>query len=116
MNEIYNLQAETREMVMEEAEAKEQEQWIEKYRAAVEAVSKKPRYSPGLGAFVDVIRSRLEVAFRSARARLRKSIPPLEPSENVVASNTIRPPIGDGQTKAGVAAEPSGSCELEKAS
>jgi len=103
---------------MEGTEFKEQEQWIEKYRAAVEAVSKKPTDSPGLGALVDGVRSHLQVAFRSARARLRKSIPPLEPTENVIATPTpaLPTPIADAQTKEGVRAEPMASPNLEKAS
>jgi hypothetical protein len=100
---------------MEGTEFKEQERWIEKYRAAVEAVSKKPTDSPGLGALVGGVRSHLQLAFRSARARLRKSIPPLEPGENVIATPTMQPPIRDGQTKEGVIAELT-SPDLEKAS
>jgi hypothetical protein len=94
----------------------EQEQWIEKYRAAVEAVSKKPTDSPGLGAFMEGVRTHLQVAFRSARARLRKSIPPLESGENVLPTTARQPPIGDGQTKEAVLAKPLASSDLEKAS
>jgi hypothetical protein len=103
---------------MEGTEFREQEQWIEKYRAAVEAVSKKPVDSPGLGAFVDGVRLHLQVAFRTARARLRKSIPPLEPGENVIAplTATVQPPIANPQTKDGVTAEPLASSSLERAS
>jgi len=105
---------------MEGTEFKEQEQWIEKYRAAVEAVSKKPTDSPGLGALVDEVRLHLQVAFRTARARLRKSIPPLEPAENVVATLSPtpnpQPTIANPQTKEGVTAEPLASPNLEKAS
>ena len=105
---------------MEGTEFKEQEQWIEKYRAAVEAVSKKPADSPGLGAFVDGVRLHLQVAFRTARARLRKSIPPLEPHENMMAapSPTPTPPatIGNPQTKESVTAEALACPNLEKAS
>jgi hypothetical protein len=100
---------------MEGTEFKEQEQWIEKYRAAVEAVSKKPPYSPGLGAFVDGVRSHLQVALRSARDRLRKSTPPVKPAENVMATPTP-PPIATGQTKEGVVVEQLASPGLEKAS
>ena len=105
---------------MEDTEFNEQEQWIEKYRAAVEAVSKKPADSPGLGALVGGVRSHLQVAFRTARARLRKSIPPLEPGADVIATPnptpTTPPPIGNPQIKDGVAAEPLASPNLEKAS
>jgi len=107
-------------MAMEGTEVNEQEQWIEKYRAAVEAVSKKPADSPGLGALVDGVRSHFQVAIRTARARLRKSIPPLEPGENAIAAPnrtpTTQPPIGNPQTKEGVTAEPLASPNLEKAS
>jgi len=103
---------------MEGTELNEQEQWIEKYRAAVEAVSKKPADSPGLGTFVGGVRLHLQVAFRTARARLRKSIPPLEPGENVIATPTpaVQPPVGDPPTKEGVTAEPLPFPNLEKAS
>jgi hypothetical protein len=103
-------------MAMEGTEFNRQEQWIEKYRAAVEAVSKKPTDSPGLGSLVDGVRSHLQLAFRSARAKLRKSIPPLEPGANVMVTPPIPPPIADEPTEQAVTAEQLASPDLEKAS
>jgi len=103
---------------MEGTEFDEREQWIEKYRAAVEAVSKKPADSPGLGTFVEGVRLHLQVVFRTARARLRKSIPALEPSETVIATPTptVQPTVEDPPTKEVVTAEPLAPPNLEKAS
>lgn len=84
---------------------KEQEQWIEKYRAAVEAVSKKQPYPPGLGSFIDSVRSHFQVVFRSARAKLTKSTKTQEPGKKGVVTTTLQPPIGDGQTKEVVSGE-----------
>jgi len=85
---------------------KEQEQWIEKYRAAVDAVSKKQPYSPGLGSFIDGVRSHFQGVFRSARDRLRKSVETPEPNKNETASGSKQPPVGDVQKKEGASAEP----------
>jgi hypothetical protein len=91
-----------------EGTEKEPEEWIEKYRAAVEAGSKKRPYPPGLGSFLDGVRSHFQVVFRGARARFGKSSSPLEPSkhEATAAASTPQPPVGDGQTQPGVPAEP----------
>jgi hypothetical protein len=100
-------------MVMEGTD-KEQEQWIEKYRAAVEAVSQtKQPYSPGLGSVIDGVRSHFQGVFRSARDRLRRSALTLEPGKNEMPAVLKQPPLGEGQTKEGTSAEQLTSTDSE---
>jgi hypothetical protein len=92
---------------------KEQEQWIEKYRAAVEAVSKKQPYSPGLGSLIEGVRSHFQEVFRSARDRLRKSAATPEPTKHEMTAGTKQPPVGERQTKEGASAEQLTSTDSE---
>jgi len=78
---------------MQETDVKEQEQeWIAKYRAALDAVSKKEPYSHGLGAFFDHVRTHFKSGFRSRNDKLPTA---LESGKNEAA-------IGKGQTQPGV--------------
>lgn len=106
---------------MEGSEFKEQEEWIAKYRAALEAISKKQPHSQGLSAIVHGFRTHFQTVFRSARDRLEKSLkarePSLEPGNDKikieVATSTPQPPIGEGQSKEGVLVEHLAPSEIE---
>jgi len=85
---------------MQVTDVKEQEQeWIAKYRAALDAVSKKQPYSHGLGAFLDVVRTHFKMGFRGGNDKLRTA---LESGKNEVAIGTTQAPIGKGQSQPGV--------------
>jgi hypothetical protein len=81
---------------MQETDVKEQEQdWIAKYRAALDAVSKKEPCAPGLSALVQVVRTHLELVFRSASDKLRAAS---QSGKQEVAIRT-KGPTGNGQTE-----------------
>ena len=108
---------------MEESEfneQKEQEDWIAKYRAALDAISKKQPHSQGLSAIVQGVTAQFQTAFRTARDRLGKSNkapePSLEPSKNKeeVATSTLQTPSEEVQgKKEGILAEPTAPAETE---
>ena len=107
---------------MEGSEFKEQEEWIAKYRAALEAISKKQPHSQGLAAIVHGVRTHFQTVFRSARDRLEKSTKAREPSfelgddqkdKKEVTTSTPQPPIGEGHTKEGVLVEQLAPSEVE---
>jgi hypothetical protein len=100
-------------------EQNEQEEWIAKYRAALDAVSKQ-RHSQGLSAIVHGVTAHFQTVFRTARDRLGKSSkapePSLEPSKNKeqVATSTLPPPVDEMPAKKeGVLAEQTASAETE---
>ncbi len=82
---------------MQETEVKEQEQdWIAKYRAALDAVSKKEPCAPGLGAFLDIVRTHFKLVLRGTSGKLRTA---LESGKKEAAIRAIEVPIGNGQTE-----------------
>lgn len=82
---------------MLKTDVKEQEQeWIAKYRAALDAVSKKEPYSHGLGAFLDLVRTHFKLGFRSTSYELRTA---LESGKNEVEIPSTQAPIGNGQAE-----------------
>jgi hypothetical protein len=93
---------------MEGSDIKEQEDWIAKYRAALDASKRQPQ-SQGLSGMVHGVTAHFQTVFRSARGRLGKSTkalaPSLEPSKKEVATSTEQPPIGEGQAKEEVLVE-----------
>jgi hypothetical protein len=108
---------------MEESEfneQKEQEEWIAKYRAALDAISKKQAHSQGLSAIVQGVTAHFQTVFRTARDRVGKSNkaaePSLEPSKNKeeLATSTLQPPSEEVQAKKeGVLAEQTAPAETE---
>ena len=109
---------------MEESESneqKEQEEWIAKYRAALDAISKKQPRSQGLSAIVQGVTAHFQTVFRTARDRLGNSNkaaePSLEPSKNKgeTVTSTLQPPSEEVQAKKeGVAAEQTPAAETER--
>jgi len=101
-------------------EQKEQEEWIAKYRAALNEISKKQPHSQGLSAIVHGVTAHFQTAFRTARDRLGKSSkapPSLEPSRNTeeVVTNTVQLPTEEVQTKKeGVLVEQMAPAETER--
>ena len=83
---------------MEGSDIKEQEDWIAKYRAALDAISKKQPHSQGLSAIAQGVTAHFQTVFRTARDRLGKSNkapePSLGPSKNKeeMATGTLQPP------------------------
>jgi hypothetical protein len=86
-------------------EQKEQEEWIAKYRAALDAVSKRQPHSQGLSAIVQGVTAHFQTVFRTACDRLAKSNkapePNLDPStkKDEVATSTLEPPSEVVQAK-----------------
>jgi hypothetical protein len=102
---------------MEGSDFKEQEEWIAKYRAALDAVSKRQPHSQGLSGIVHGVTAQFQTVFRGARDRLGKSMkalePSLEPGNKEVATSTPQPPIGEGPAKEGVLVEQLAPAEIE---
>jgi hypothetical protein len=101
-------------------EQKEQEEWIAKYRAALDAVSKRQPHSQGLSAIVQGVTAHFQTVFRTARDKLGKSNkvpePSLEPIKNKdeVATSTLEPPGEEVQAKKeGVLVEETAPAETE---
>jgi hypothetical protein len=101
-------------------EQKEQEEWIAKYRAALDAISKKQPHSQGLSAIAQGVTAHFQTVFRTARDRLGKSNkapePSLGPSKNKeeMATGTLQPPSEEVQAKKERAlAEPTAPNETE---
>jgi hypothetical protein len=98
---------------MEKSDFTDREQeWIAKYRAALEALLRQQPSSQGLPAFLDSVRTQFKLAVHATLGRVKHSTKALKPRKNGTAS-AIRPPIGSGQTKQGVLGEQLASAELE---
>jgi hypothetical protein len=81
-------------MSMQATDVKEQEQdWISKYRAALDERAEKEPYSHGLGAFLDLMGSRFKLAFRHAGGKSRAS------GRNKVAILATQAAIGNRPTE-----------------
>jgi len=102
---------------MQGSDFKQQEEWIAKYRAALDAVSKRQPQSQGLSGIVHGVTAHFQTVYRSARDRLEKSMkalePSLEPVKKEVVTSTQQPPIGEGQAKEGVLVEQLVPAEVE---